>query len=118
MTGYVEGERYNGRQRVGRFVIVAAKLAVTGLCFWYLARNIDFVGVVRAASTLDFRWAGLAVVVVMLQIPLVGLRWHKIVDALGRDRQPIPPGPMVAITWISCFLGQVVPNIAADTLRA
>jgi uncharacterized membrane protein YbhN (UPF0104 family) len=98
--------------------ILPAKLIVTGLCFWYLVHTIDIAGVMRASRTLDLGWTSLAVLAMMLQVPLFGSRWHKIVDALGRRREPIRFGPVVAIAAISNLTAQVVPNIAADTARA
>jgi hypothetical protein len=72
----------------GKIAIFAAKLLVTGACFWYVSRQIDWRQVLSAIPLLDFRWAALATLVAMLQIPLAGLRWHNIVDALvARDEQ-------------------------------
>ena len=97
---------------------MAAKLTVTGFCFWYLARNIDFREFIGAARTLDVRWTALATLLLMLEIPLVAVRWCKIVDVLGHDRDRIKRAPMIAITAIANFFAQLVPNIAADTIRA
>ena len=111
-------ERHRGSARSTQVALIAAKLSVTGLCFWYLARNIDFAEFIRAARTLDARWTVLATVLLMLEIPLVGVRWCKIVDALGHGRDPIKRAPMIAITAIANFFAQIVPNIAADSIRA
>jgi hypothetical protein len=40
--------------------IFAAKLLVTGACFWYLSRQIDFSQVLPAVAVLDFRWVAFA----------------------------------------------------------
>ena len=117
MSNYAEG----GENKIGltpaQVGLFAAKLAVTCLCFWYLARNIDLSELLRAGRTLDLLWTSLAVLAFIIEILLVGLRWCKIVDALERGRERIRRGPMIAITMISNFFAQVVPNIAADTLR-
>lgn len=96
---------------------MAAKLLVTALCFWYLARRIDVTEIDRTARNIDMGWASLAVLAMMLQIPLVGWRWSKIVDALGQGREPIRRGPVIAVTAITSFLGQILPNFAADSVR-
>ena len=67
--------RGRGVEKVGIF---AGKLLVTGACFWYLSRQINFSQVIAAVPWLDFRWAAFAVLVVVLQIPLLGLRWCAI----------------------------------------
>ena len=54
----------------GKIAIFAAKLLVTGACFWYLSRQINLGQVISAVPLLDFRWAAFAVLVVMLEIPL------------------------------------------------
>jgi hypothetical protein len=43
-----------------KFAIFAAKVLVTGACFWYLSRQIDFSQVLSAIALLDFRWAAFA----------------------------------------------------------
>src|SRR5262245_30051297 len=73
------------RGGIAKAAIVAAKLLVTAACFWYVSRQIDWRQVSSAISLLDFRWAAFAIFVVMLEIPLVGLRWYYIVDALAGE---------------------------------
>jgi hypothetical protein len=58
----------------GKIAIFASKLIVTGGCFWYVSRQIDFKRVWSAVPLLDFRWVAFAVLVVVLQIPLLGVR--------------------------------------------
>ena len=117
MSNYAEGGEKKIRLTPAQVGLFGAKLAVTCLCFWYLARNIDLSELLRAGRTLDLLWTSLAVLAFIIEILLVGLRWCKIVDALERGRERIRRGPMIAITLISNFFAQVVPNIAADTLR-
>src|SRR5689334_4560017 len=101
----------------GRVAIGAAKLTVTGICFWYLARNMHVAEVTRSAHALDLRWAGLATLAMMLQILLVGLRWREVICVLDHGREQVARGPIVAILAICNFFAQVVPSIAADTAR-
>ena len=67
-----------------KLAILVAKLSVTGACFWYLSRQMDLTQVLSAIPLLDFRWATFGTLVVVLQLPLLGLRWYMIVDALSR----------------------------------
>jgi hypothetical protein len=71
-----------------KIAILLAKLFVTGACFWYVSRQVDLNEVLAVVPLLDFRWAVFAVVVVVLQVPLVALRWANILDALvARNRR-------------------------------
>lgn len=94
---------------------LALKCAATVGCFWYLGRSIDMAELMRAARELSPAWLALAVVLVMAQIPLVGLRWQKIVASIDNNQQPL--GPIVAITAIATFFGQILPQVVGDTLR-
>jgi len=55
---------------------------VTGACFWYLSRRIDFSQVLSAIALLEFRWAA-STLILVLELPLSGLRWRNVVHALG-----------------------------------
>jgi hypothetical protein len=57
------GARAGGARKVAIF---AVKLLVTGACFWYISRQIDFSEVLSSIQLLDFRWAALAIFVIML----------------------------------------------------
>lgn len=65
-----------------KLTIVTVKLLVSAACFWYLSRQVDTGQVLSAVRVLDFHWAAFATVLVVLQIPLMGLRWCGIVDEL------------------------------------
>ena len=84
----------------GKIAIFAAKLLVTGACFWYLSRQINLGQVISAVPLLDFRWAAFAVLVVMLEIPLAGLRWSAIVDALAARDERVTRTVMIGVTAI------------------
>jgi hypothetical protein len=98
--------------------MLAAKLLVTGACFWYVSRQIDWRQVSSAIPLLDFRWAALATFIAMLQIPLAGLRWHNIVDALAARNQQMTLAAMIAATAVGLFFAQVLPSVAGEGVRA
>ena len=60
---------------IEKLAVFAAKLLVTGGCFWYVSRQIDLQQVLSAVPLLYFLWAAFAVLVVVLQIPLLCVRW-------------------------------------------
>jgi lysylphosphatidylglycerol synthase-like protein len=101
-----------------KLAIFTAKLLVTGACFWYLSRRIDFSQALSAIALLDFRWAAFANLILVLQIPLSGLRWRNVVQALTvRDRR-VTRTVMITITAIAVFFAQVLPSVAGDGVRA
>jgi glycosyltransferase 2 family protein len=107
--------RRRGVEKIGIF---AGKLLVTGACFWYLSRQINLSQVIAAVPWLDFRWAAFAVLVVVLQIPILGLRWCAIVDALGARDGRVTQTVMIGVTAIGVFFAQVLPSVAGDGIRA
>jgi glycosyltransferase 2 family protein len=113
-----ETPRPSHRGGVEKAAIVAAKLLVTGACFWYVSRQVDWRQVSSAITLLDFRWAALAIFVFMLEIPLVGLRWYNIVDALAARDQQMTRTAMIAATAVGLFFAQVLPNVAGEGMRA
>jgi len=102
---------------IRKVLVFGAKVAITCGCFWYLFRQINIDDLLREAGNLQSRWFVLAIVLVMLETLLVGLRWAKITEAL-EPTQPSPSlGAMLAITWIANFFNQILPNVMSDALR-
>jgi glycosyltransferase 2 family protein len=101
-----------------KLAIFAAKLLVTGACFWYLSRQIDLSQVLSAIALLDFRWVAFAILIAVLEIPLSGLRWRNVVAALVPDDRRMTRTVMIAITAIGVFFAQVLPSMAGDGVRA
>jgi uncharacterized membrane protein YbhN (UPF0104 family) len=119
-TGAIETEVnwQLSERRHGRAVILAMKLAVTMACFWYLGSRVDLAKALEAAENMTFGWFALAVLALMLHLPLVCLRWCKIVDALARDGETVARFRMLVITAVISFFAQVMPSIASEGFRA
>jgi glycosyltransferase 2 family protein len=113
--GTAETLRRGGAKKLA---MVAVKLIVTGACFWYLWRQVDVGQVVSAVALLDFRWAAFATVLVVLEIPLLALRWGNVVAALAARNERMTATTMIAITAIGQFFTQVLPSVAGDGVRA
>src|ERR1700747_1120949 len=118
VTSDLETPRPSYRGRIEKAAIVAAELLVTGACFWYVSRQIDWRQASSAISLLDFRWAAFAIFVVMRDIPLVGLRWYNIAGALAARDQQMTRTAMTAATAVGLFFAQVLPNVAGEGMRA
>jgi uncharacterized membrane protein YbhN (UPF0104 family) len=106
------------RGGVEKIALFATKFLVTGACFWYVSRKIDLSQVSSAISLLDFRWAAFAILVVMLQMPLVAARWYNILDALAALDARMTRVAVVAATSVGVFFTQVLPSVAGDGMRA
>jgi glycosyltransferase 2 family protein len=117
---YEEGTKLT-TERAGRAIrtaaVLAAKLAVTAACFWYVSSKMTWAAAAEAAKVIDIPWAILAVALMTLQIPLVAIRWAEIVGVLAPVVNSCGRRRMLAITSISVFFGQVVPNLFGETLR-
>ncbi len=107
----------SARRGVTKLAIFAAKFAITALCFWYVLRRVDFAAAVRILPTLDGRWIVLAVAVALLQIPLLGLRWCEVLDALALRGGRITRMAVLGVTSIGAFFTQVLPSVAGDGMR-
>lgn len=105
------------RPAVRNVAVFALKLAVTAACLWYVSRSISLADFLRLSSTTSPPWVALSVLLIIAQIPLVGLRWCKIVDALAADSSRVPRKPLMAISAIGVFFAQVAPNLVGDSMR-
>jgi uncharacterized membrane protein YbhN (UPF0104 family) len=117
VTDGVGAQRTAATRAVVKAALFAAKVVVTAMCFWYLSRRIDVAQLLRVLPELDVRWAVVAALVAMLQIPLLGLRWCEILDALALRNARMTRAAVIGITAIGAFFTQVLPNIAGDGMR-
>jgi glycosyltransferase 2 family protein len=99
-------------------LFAAAKIAFTVLALVLLARLVDPAMVLeRVQRTKPFYFL-LAALLMVLQIPLVGMRWRLIVCAMSHGQAPVPGlAKIQQITWIAQFFGQVLPFVAGDGMR-
>ena len=105
----------SSRTRTG--IGLALKLAVMIGCFWYISRYVVVSDLLRLASSADLRWLGLSVLIIMVQIPLLGLRWATIVDSLSIDGKRTSRRSLLAVTAIGAFFGQIAPSVVGDSIR-
>jgi glycosyltransferase 2 family protein len=103
--------------RAGGMPALAVKLLVTSICFWYLFNKTNSALFTGAAMTINIAWATLAIGLLMLQLPLAGLRLAEIVRALAPLARNTGRGPMLAITSISIFFSQLMPSMFGEGIR-
>jgi len=73
--------------------------------------------IVHAAASADIRWIGAAIALVLVDRTLMALRWIDLLVALtpgSRPRFPI----VLRIFFVSSFVSNFVPSVAADLYRA
>ena len=92
-------------------------MAVTLACFWYLFRHIDVTELRRSLPSLDAKWALLAICLLILQIPLLGMRWLQIAKTLRMHGRQLTFVWMSIATVIGQFFGQIMPVVAGDGVR-
>jgi uncharacterized membrane protein YbhN (UPF0104 family) len=106
------------RGALARRAFLALKLAATAVALILVVRLVDPAAVMERARNTN-RWLfALALALMVLQIPLVGVRWRLIVRTMSDGRALVPgPAKFQEITWIAQFFGQVLPFVAGDGLR-
>jgi uncharacterized membrane protein YbhN (UPF0104 family) len=100
-----------------RGAVFALKVAVTVVCFWYVLRQIDVAALRRSLPEFNVLWAFVAVLLIALQIPLIGLRWLEIVDVLKMRGNRLSYLPMCMATAVGQFFGQTLPAAIGDGVR-
>ncbi len=108
----------SGTRSLERSAIIALKLLVTGICFWYLLHKLDLNEISRSIALLEFPWVALATATIVLQIPLIAGRWREILNSLDAAHERISKGSMTAVAAIGVFFAQVLPNVVGEGIRA
>jgi len=101
----------------GQGVAFAFKIAIAFACFWYVLRHIDTAELQRTLPGIDMRWSMLAIALLVLQIPLVGLRWLLIAKILAMRGRQLTWVWMSVAAGIAQFFGQILPIVAGDGVR-
>ena len=96
-----------------RILRVLVAVVLTAAVF-YLAHPSD---VVRAAAGADWRWLAAATASVLVDRALMALRWLELLVALTPGSRP-RLASLVRIFFVSSFVSNFVPSVAADMYRA
>src|SRR6476646_10746542 len=106
-TGAVDG------RSLPRILRILVAVVLTAIVF-YAAHPSD---VIRATAGADLRWLLAAVALVLIDRSLMALRWIDLLVALTPGSRP--PFPRVLrIFFVSSFVSNFVPSVAADMYRA
>tara|TARA_Y100000588_G_scaffold32715_1_gene31950 strand:- start:1056 stop:2078 length:1023 start_codon:yes stop_codon:yes gene_type:complete len=105
----------SSKYSVKRLMMIAAKLAVTGVLIWYLLSKVDLAKSGEHLASFDVGWGLLAVLALALIFLIASVRWRIYARAL---KIPLGKGIAFRIYLISQFLGQVLPaGIGNDAVR-
>lgn len=98
-----------------RFILIAAKLAVTGALAWYLYDEIDLEKSGQHLAGFDIGWGVLALVLVALLFFIAACRWLIYARALDI---PLRISTAFRLYLIGQFFGQVLPaSVGGDAVR-
>jgi uncharacterized membrane protein YbhN (UPF0104 family) len=101
-----------------KYLLLAGKLLVTAACFWYILRQLSASDTFHALSVLDLRWVAFAVLIAIVQLPLLALRLQAIVQTLEARPASLTFLAANALTAICWLFAQVLPSVAGEGIRA
>ncbi len=106
----------SSKYSVKRFVMIAAKLAVTGGLVWYLVREVDLDESGEHLAGFDAGLGIVALLVVALLFLIAALRWHIYAQALNIS---LNVGTAFRLYLIGQFFGQILPaGVGGDIIEA
>jgi len=98
---------------LSRAVRLIVAVGLTAYVLW----ASDPAGVVAASRGADLRWIGAAVALVLVDRTLMALRWIDLLEALTPASRP-PFAAVLRVFFVSSFVSNFVPSVAADSYRA
>ncbi len=105
----------SSKYSVKRLVMIAAKLAVTGVLVWYLLNEVDLAKSGEHLASFDVGWGLLAMLALAFIFLIASVRWQIYARALNI---PLGVGTAFRFYLISQFLGQVLPaGVGTDAVR-
>jgi uncharacterized protein (TIRG00374 family) len=98
----------------GRLARIAVAAGLTGYILW----RSDPSAVAAAAAGVDWRWVGVAILLVLVDRALMAYRWVALLCTIESDRRP-PIGPLMRVFFVSTFVGTFLPaSVGGDIVRS
>jgi len=98
----------------GRLARIAVAAGLTGYILW----RSDPSAVATAAAGVDWRWVGVAILLVLIDRALMAYRWVALLCTIESDRRP-PIGPLMRVFFVSTFVGTFLPaSVGGDIVRS
>lgn len=96
--------------------ILAFKLVVTGALFWFLFRKVELGPVAMRLGSMQTGWAVAALIVLLAQLLLTGVRWYFVSQLVGAG---IGLWLATRLILVGQFFNQVLPSsVGGDGVRA
>lgn len=89
-------------------------LAISGVCLYFAARNIEFARIAHDIANMQWRYAALALAISMGALALRALRWHRV---LSRTRD-FPVSTTFWATAIGYLANNILPARAGELVRS
>jgi len=100
-------------------LLIAAKAAVTLLALLLVSRLVDHGTFVKQLIEINPAPVVMAILIAIAQIFLAAYRWRLVAQILdGRHAQAVKAAPFLSSFYLAQLLGQVMPFVAGDALRA
>ena len=98
---------------VGRLLRIGVAVVLTAVVLYWSHPS----QILAAAAGADWRWLAGAVALVFVDRSLMALRWIDLLVALAPGSRP-PLGTVLRVFFVSSFVSNFVPSVAADLYRA
>ena len=98
---------------LSRAIRIAVAVGLTAFVLW----KADVSAVAGATRGIDLRWAGAAVLLVLVDRALNAYRWIALLCALSPGSRP-PFTTVLRIFFVSTFVGTFLPSVGGDIYRA
>jgi len=101
--------------RIRGFLLFAAKVVISAGLLYFAVRLVNFDALRERFTRIDYRWIAAALVVLILQIGLAGVRWQRIAKICGSR---ISWRRATLYTLIGTFFNQALPStVGGDAAR-
>jgi glycosyltransferase 2 family protein len=101
--------------KLRHIALVIFKISITGWLLWYLIEKIDFQSVILQLRSMQPLWAAAAVITLLVQLLLVGIRWYFVGQLVGA-KLSLPQA--LRLVLIGQFFNQLLPSsIGGDAVR-
>lgn len=111
MRSLIESNKYR------KPIVLVIKVSITLFCFFLIFRKVNFISLKNIIANLNVFWFLGSVLLISLEIPIVGLRWSRILAYLNTSHVVLPLVDIQATNAATVFLGQILPSPAADAFR-
>ena len=98
-----------------RTFLFALKIAISAALLYWAFRSVDLAALRGHFARLDPFWVGLAIVALLAQIAVAGLRWARITSELDLA---LPARRAIRFSAVAAFFNQALPStIGGDAMR-